>query len=181
MKTMSYSVWLDCRVQERISGHQGGRWRLRIASEFTVSTQNRKGTQGGERKWILIARLKFLCTDPELSFLSYPILLIPSGNRTVQMNFSLHSVVPYLYKAHSVSRERLHHGNRQAWSCTTMKCFFLAQMGRISDRWPPCRFSSSYQLTTLVLSQSYIQFSFLFNWNLNTLAYPLMKDLLGPF
>lgn len=80
------------------------------------------------------------------------------------MNFSLHSVVPYLYKAHSVSRERLHHGNTQAWSGTTVKCFFLAQKDRISARWPPCRFPSSSQLNTLVLSQSYIQLSLLFNW-----------------
>lgn len=34
LTTMTCSVWLDCKVQERKSGHQGGRRRLRLASEF---------------------------------------------------------------------------------------------------------------------------------------------------
>lgn len=91
MKTMNYSVWLDCRVQGRISGRQGDRWRLRIASEFTVSTQNRKGTQGGGRKRILIARFKFLCTDPELSCrLSFLSLLVIEQSKWIFLFIQLY-------------------------------------------------------------------------------------------
>lgn len=67
LKTMSFSMHLNCNVQERKCGHQGCRGKLRLASESHCGYPKHQGYTGWmERRWVFLVRLKQAFLSPPM-------------------------------------------------------------------------------------------------------------------
>lgn len=159
LTTMTCSVWLDCRVQERKSGHQGGRWRLRLASEFHceyLKQQSHTGwmERGDESSQQFQASLYWHWALTES-------ILTPSGNRRAQIFLYFQLYLTYARHVQLPGKDspwqQARHGLVPQWSAS----LWMERAGSLLCG--PPRLPSPFQLTTLGLSQPYIQLNLLFN------------------